>query len=161
MKKLMILLIVLGLASSASALEVKIDFGGDGELDASWTGFNGASGEVYAEGGITITLSNSGCGGYARTRGGGAGDNLVKDCLAEEDPGGGTYAIAITGLSTSTEYVLETYFNYPLSYGSEWSAGTATQTLSGGASGSVNGSVTHEAADIDAALKLSQPGFPK
>jgi len=146
------LVVLVAAVNTTGAVDIKVDFGADGPL-SGWTKWAATEGSLTVDG-VQFTLSNAGCTAGPKLRSGGTGDNLVKDCLSQEDYGtGATYTLTITNLPAGN-YDVTTYFNYPFSYGGDpWSAGHATASLTGG--GSTDGDVTHLAATYNDALKLT------
>lgn len=111
--------------SASAALEIKVDFGGGGVLDASWTQWNAFKGNLTVDTvKFTLTPSNQPNGGAIRT---GIGDALTKEAIGGDNPGaGGVYTLKITNLDAGT-YSLDTYFNNPTSYGDPWPGGGAQE----------------------------------
>lgn len=121
LRNLISLFVVLVFAGMASAVEIKVDFGGGGVLDASWTQWNATSGNLTVDT-VEFTLSNSfqPNGPTIRT---GIGDALTKETLGSDDPGpGGVYTLEVTNLAAGA-YEIATYFNNPTSYGDPWPGG--------------------------------------
>lgn len=124
-RKLISLFVVLIFVGSASAVDIKVDFGGGGVLDASWTQWNAKAGNLTVDM-VDFTLSNSGQpnGAVIRT---GIGDALTKESLGSDNPGpGGVYTLTITNLTAGT-YDLDTYFNNPTTYKDPWPGGGAQE----------------------------------
>jgi len=124
--KLFVALLVLlfALAGIASAIEVKIDFGGGGVLDASWTEWNSKpwknSPKTVDTVTFTLAQANQPNGPSLRV---GVGDALTKESLGSDNPGaGGVYTLTITNLPAG-DYDLDTYFNNPTTYGAPWPGG--------------------------------------
>ena len=123
-KKLFILIslvLLLGVVGAASALEVKVDFGGAGTLDASWTQWNAVQGiKVVNDIQFVLSQSNQANGPKIRV---GIGDALTMESLGSDDPAvGGVYTLKITNLPAGS-YNLDTYFNNPTSYEPPWDLG--------------------------------------
>ena len=110
---------------AAPAVEVKVDFGGAGTLDATWTEWNATQGNLTVNG-VQLTLSNSNQANGPKLRTG-IGDALTKESLGSDDPAaGGVYTLKITNLPAGS-YDLHTYFNNPTSYGDPWPGGGAQE----------------------------------
>lgn len=141
-KKLMFLVsivVLLGLASSISAVGPKVDLGGEGTLgdndppDAvgAWTQWAATSGSKTIDG-ITFELSNGNLNNGPKLRyWESSGDSLTKDAVSEEDPGsGGWYQIQITGLTEGAEYIMRSYHNNAWEPGS-FPSGSVSMKLNG------------------------------
>ena len=141
---MLILIVVSGLAATASAIEVKIDFGGDAM--AGYTGWNEPWNSNITVDGAQLSMDQAGHPGGPKIRTG-TGDDLMHDALSSEDEGGGgTYTLHITNLAAGA-YTLVSYHNNPTTYGPTWSdATTVTSTVSGGDSDSTV--AAHNAADL-------------
>ncbi|MHC4620729.1 MAG: hypothetical protein ACYTEQ_23525, partial [Planctomycetota bacterium] len=134
MRNVISLAIVLVLISlgSAIAVEIKVDWGDKGTLDASWTEWSATSGSKTVDG-VQFTLSNTGLNNGPKLRPWleGVGDNLIVDCLsAEDEPSGGSYTLQITNLAAG-DYEMVTYHNM----GDAKNVGTSTATLDAGHGG--------------------------
>jgi hypothetical protein len=123
-KKLFLLIslvLLLGVVGAASAVQVKVDFGGAGTLDATWTEWNAVAGNLTVNG-VQFTLSNSNQANGPNLRTG-IGDALTKESLGSDDECvGGVFTLNITNLPAGL-YNLDTYFNNPTSYGYPWNLG--------------------------------------
>jgi hypothetical protein len=119
------LILVLCVVGTAPAVEVKVDFGGAGTLDATWTEWNATGGNLTVDGvQLSLTNSNQANGPKLRT---GIGDALTMESLGSDDPAaGGVYTLTITNLPAGS-YDLHTYFNNPTSYGDPWPGGGAQE----------------------------------
>jgi len=133
MRSIMYLMVVLSLLSavSAGAVEIRVDFGGSGVLDDNWSEWNASSGSTTIDD-ITLTLSNGGHANGPKVRiWSDGGDNLTKDALAAEDPGGGGwYQIEITGLAQGADYTMTSYHNVAWKAGS-FPGGNVSMKLNG------------------------------
>ncbi|MHC4648681.1 MAG: hypothetical protein ACYTBJ_24765 [Planctomycetota bacterium] len=119
------------MVGAASAAQVKVDFGGAGTLDATWTQWNAVAGNLTVDG-IQFSLSNSNQANGPIIRVG-IGDALTKESLGSDDPGvGGVYTLTITNLPAGL-YNLDTYFNNPTSYSPPWNLGGSQEVWVNGA----------------------------
>jgi len=108
-------------AGTSRAVEVKVDFGGAGTLDATWTEWNAVQG-ILTVNGIQFILSQSNQANGPKIRVG-IGDALTMETLGSDNECvGGVYTLVITNLPAG-DYNLDTYFNNPTSYDPPWNLG--------------------------------------
>jgi hypothetical protein len=156
MKRLIVMLIVLGFAGSAWAVAldadgVKADLGGVGPL-SGWTKVTSTN--TFTIESVNFDFDHNGGNNGGSIRTGTTGDDGVKDFYGNDDPGtAGVWTLKISNLDAG-DYTLVSYHNDSSFRHSEgWSAGNVTSAVSGGDSDS--GTATTDAADYSEALALT------